>query len=216
MKKKKSNLPFAHFGLQYRFERFLAIGRLWLHTSATNACTHCTAPASAATALSAYSSYCCSTQKDSTYIICITQGELLQQQHTSTTHATSAYTAQALSTTAHVNNTCNISLHSISTDCNSTSQQHKQHLHIRHQYLQQQHKSTVHGASAYTAPTPRQQHTSTTHAASEYTVPAPTAAEHLNNNNTRSICIHGTIGYQGYLTRCSTSTLSQGTHSNRN
>ena len=127
----------------------------------------------------------------------LTQHKHLKQQHTSTTHATSAYTAQALSTTAHVNNTCNISLHSISTDCNSTSQQHKQHLHTRHQYLQQQHKST-------------------THAASEYTVPAPTAAEHLNNNNTRSICIHGTIGYQGYLTRCSTSTLSQGTHSNRN
>ena len=138
------------------------------------------------------------------------------QQHKSTTQAASAYTAPVPTATSQVNNTSSICIHSTSTNCNSTSQQHKQHLHIRHQYLQQQHKSTVHGASAYTAPTPRQQHTSTTHAASEYTVPAPTAAEHLNNNNTRSICIHGTIGYQGYLTRCSTSTLSQGTHSNRN
>ena len=150
MKKKKSNLPFAHFGLQYRFERFLAIGRLWLHTSATNACTHCTAPASAATALSAYSSYCCSTQNDSSYSICITQGELLQQQHTSTTHATqhnsthqqhmeqllSAYIAPAHATTAfearftaktisqgsYHSSTQTIALHNIKTPSKTTAQ----------------------------------------------------------------------------------------------
>ena len=104
----------------------------------------------------------------------LTQHKHLKQQHTSTTHATSAYTAQALSTTAHVNNTCNISIHSISTDCNSISQQHKQHMHTRHQYLQQQHKSTTQAASAYTAP-------------------APTATEQVNN--TSSICIYGTSTY---------------------
>ena len=140
-RKKKSNLPFAHFGLQYRFERFLAIGRLWLHTSATNACTHCTAPASAATALSAYSSYCCSTQNDSSYSICITQGELLQQQHTSTTHATQQHSSSTIicsnsicsniprsngitalsgaTSTTHISNICNSCLHSTST-CNNS------------------------------------------------------------------------------------------------
>ena len=168
-RKKKSNLPFAHFGLQYRFERFLAIGRLWLHTSATNACTHCTAPASAATALSAYSSYCCSTQNDSSYSICITQGELLQQQHTSTTHATQQHsnTAPALlsAVTAFA-----------ATFPEATALRHSQGLH-------QQHTSATYATAAYIAPA----HATT---AFEVRFTAKTISQGSYHSSTQTIALH--------------------------